>query len=742
MDKIIDKILKEVNEHIKENNNELKLFKVMLLVFYIYHGEYHKDINPANKLYKISKKDKMIIENELLKYNFVEKNIELYRLGVKFDKLMEANNRVKTGSFYTPEDLATGIVKVAISDYFKSKDEELYNLFRKDEKFEVPDLLDGEINPDKKIEIMTRAYKELCKLNVVDLSCGTGMFLLSYINLIIEIRVIIEKYNKDTGVDLSYKLVDFNVDRVYGFDIQANPLNILRLSIVDLLMRYDFLVSDNLSINCYDTLKASSKRILSNESIKDGFDIVFGNPPYIGEKGNKDLFNSIKKSKFGLKYYEGKMDYFYYFIYKGMDLLKEDGVLAYITTNYFVSADGAVSLRDYLKSNCAFLSIVNFNDLILFPSAPGQHNMIFSLKKKSNNQETTSVTVVSKEESNKDYSVLKNINQFAYNIDEIKLYDENDKIILMKDASYHEIISKIIDKSNTRIEEFISVKQGIVSGADKVSKLMLEKKLSKDLIDKHSLKKDDPIFVVESIEKINVEDIFIKSFYKNSCIDRYFTESSTDKHIIYINEEIDDFEYKYPKVFKHLTKYKEVLSARREVVNGIKPWYLLQWGRSNDVFAKERIVVPQRSIVNKFALGSKDFYGSADIYYLYINNCMGLDEDEFNCYLLGILNSKLYYFWLYNMGKRKGNLLELYSKPISQIPIYIDGGSEFYNSIIKLVRKIFTSHDALLGLEEENRQQSLIQYEIDRMIYKEYKLNDVIINKIEDLINKNIKMKI
>ncbi len=38
-------------------------------------------------------------------------------------------------------------------------------------------------------------------------------------------------------------------------------------------------------------------------------------------------------------------------------------------------------------------------------------------------------------------------------------------------------------------------------------------------------------------------------------------------------------------------------------------------------------------------------------------------------YLLALLNSKLYYTWLYYRGKRKGETLELYVTPISEIPI-------------------------------------------------------------------------
>ncbi len=38
-------------------------------------------------------------------------------------------------------------------------------------------------------------------------------------------------------------------------------------------------------------------------------------------------------------------------------------------------------------------------------------------------------------------------------------------------------------------------------------------------------------------------------------------------------------------------------------------------------------------------------------------------------YLLAILNSNLYFFWLYFRGKRKGEMLELYQQPLSEIPV-------------------------------------------------------------------------
>lgn len=45
-------------------------------------------------------------------------------------------------------------------------------------------------------------------------------------------------------------------------------------------------------------------------------------------------------------------------------------------------------------------------------------------------------------------------------------------------------------------------------------------------------------------------------------------------------------------------------------------------------------------------------------------------------YLLAVLNSRLYFQWLFHRGKRKGRMLELFQIPLSEIPIKRLGAEE------------------------------------------------------------------
>ena len=76
------------------------------------------------------------------------------------------------------------------------------------------------------------------------------------------------------------------------------------------------------------------------------FNLIIANPPYLGEKGHKDIFRHIRESALGQRFGVGKMDLFYYFFHFTLDYLDKNGVGALITTNYFITATGAKKLKD------------------------------------------------------------------------------------------------------------------------------------------------------------------------------------------------------------------------------------------------------------------------------------------------------------------------------------------------------------------------------------------------------------
>jgi len=135
------------------------------------------------------------------------------------------------------------------------------------------------------------------------------------------------------------------------------------------------------------------------------------------------------------------------------------------------------------------------------------------------------------------------------------------------------------------------------------------------------------------------------------------------------------------KLLEYISPYKERLSGRREVLKTVINWWELQWARDEKIFNGPKIIGRQRSKINKFSYSEDEFYGSADIYYLTSK------EKTINLfYILGYLNSKVFYDWFKYNGKMKGDNLELYATPLKETPIYYpkDDGDIAY--IEKLVR--------------------------------------------------------
>lgn len=112
---------------------------------------------------------------------------------------------------------------------------------------------------------------------------------------------------------------------------------------------------------------------------KGGFDIVIGNPPYIGEEGHKEIFQEVAATEFGRKYYIGKMDFWYFFTSKALHLLRRDGVLSYIAPNNWMTTAGGKNMRKHIVSEATLLQFTTFNNVMIFESA-SQQTMVFLIQ--------------------------------------------------------------------------------------------------------------------------------------------------------------------------------------------------------------------------------------------------------------------------------------------------------------------------------------------------------------------------
>lgn len=506
----------------------------------------------------------------------------------------------------------------------------------------------------------------------------------------------------------SYKLSEFLKTNFIGIDIEASAIELAKENLKKAGISY----ADNLNLKCKDYLTDFNEQ---------GFDLIIGNPPYIGEKGNRAVFSKIRATEFGQKYYEKGMDYFYFFIEKSLELLNEDGILAMITPAYWTRADSASKLREAIRARASFIDIIDFGELRAFKDAAGHHSLIFFLQKKKTAEFSYYLINETKNDLGK---ILKNI------LDDINMSPEPEISISKEKQSdfikscvssefcmtyspYFNFISKktqgIFEKikkhTKSTLGELAAINQGIVSGADRVTNKNLS--VLKEQIDNEAdmnIKIGDGIFVLnekEASEYINVCSCLV-SFYKNSDITAYSIKKPK-YFLFYSTNKMSDADKE--KAIRHLSKFEFILNKRRESMLGKLPYYHLQWPRRKEIFTGEKIVSPQRALYPSFAYSNEELYASADVYYI-----TDIKENPF--FILGYLNSSFTDFYLRHVGKKKGKYLELYQRPLSEMPV-IDISEDKKLEIAHRAQKI-TNSKICNALEI-----SQLKLEIDNIIWNE-----------------------
>lgn len=456
----------------------------------------------------------------------------------------------------------------------------------------------------------------------------------------------------------------------------------------------------------------------------DKFDIVIANPPYVGESGHKELFGPLKTTPLGKKFYLGKMDLFYFFFHLGLDSLTENGILSFISTNYYPTADGALKLRKDFFERANVIELINFNDYKIFESALGQHNLITLIQNSAtpNIEQRTKQTFVKKHggpNANELSEFLQRTNKDATyaEVDRARLFDG--KKFYIRFASGSSGVDAILDKvasSGRDLSDLCLINQGVVPGAMTFTDTLARK------FPEINAHRGDPIFIFPKgqLSKITGESAagIAVPLYKNSDIHKYITESRTDHELLYANTS----ENLPTKLMTYLEKFKPILQARREFRDGRRPWYHLHWARTPQIFHDEKIVVPYRSNSNTFGYNDIPFYGTTDMYFITKRSGNKVNLKA----LLGILNSKLIYVWLYHRGKRKGEILELFTSPLQQIPIILPANDDD-SRMTALV-------DDIINIRSGNPKADISEQEeaINKIVYKLYGLSADEIKIIEN----------
>ena len=183
--------------------------------------------------------------------------------------------------------------------------------------------------------------------------------------------------------------------------------------------------------------------------VKDGFDIVIGNPPYVSVKGiptkHKERFRRIFRSA------QGRFNLFTLMIEKGKSLLKSKGILVYIQPEGLFTNIEYRHIRKILLEEGRIQKVVLF-DKRVFEAAVDTAILVYSNSRDTNNQ----------------IQIYKNLQQFIISLEADEIKGDEYLIQVSLNENNKEIINKLEQSNAYPFGDLIEVQQGIIySGAPK-----------------------------------------------------------------------------------------------------------------------------------------------------------------------------------------------------------------------------------------------------------------------------------
>ncbi len=388
---------------------------------------------------------------------------------------------------------------------------------------------------------------------------------------------------------------------------------------------------------------------------KKGFDVVIANPPYVKEYVNRSAFDGLRSSP----YYQGKMDLWYLFACRGIDVSRKDsGVVTFIAQNNWVTSHGASKMRNKVITAAQILSLIDFGDFKIFEA--GIQTMVMMFKK---NTDLDSYSfdyrrLHGKGLELKDVASLlnkENSVKAEYLTPTITRNNFMDKTLTFSSSDIEPILEKISSKADFHLDPKKEVAQGIVCPQDYVNKSSQE-------VLGANFKVGEGIFILSDNElkalKLSKKELsLVKPFYTTDELNRWWGDVENKKWIIYTDSSFKNKKKieEYPAIKEHLGRFKKVITSDN------KP-YGLHRARDEHFFKGAKVLAARKCARPTFTYTDFDSYVTATFYVIKTERV----EQQ---YLTGLLNSKLIAFWLKHRGKMQGTNYQIDKEPIIDLPI-------------------------------------------------------------------------
>jgi tRNA1(Val) A37 N6-methylase TrmN6 len=319
----------------------------------------------------------------------------------------------------------------------------------------------------KKLDEKLKTYRQwLLGLSICDPACGSGAFLNAALDfLITEHNLLDEMSAKLLGGGLVFPDVENAIleNNLYGVDINEESVEIAKLALwLRTTKPNRKLNSLNNNIKCGNSL-ISDPEVAGDKAFdwerefpqvfeKGGVDVVIGNPPYvpteyIAQKDKIYLENNYKSAF-------GRINLYPVFYEKGLLILREWGVLGFITPYTIIKNQYYKEARKYIIENSTIMELIDFKGIVVFQDAAVDSIILLLQKEQKENYLFKQITEIKNFES-------RIYTEDFYNIDEVKIKEDLSMLL-----SKNDYIAEKAKENSLPLSEIINFNQGIITGGN------------------------------------------------------------------------------------------------------------------------------------------------------------------------------------------------------------------------------------------------------------------------------------
>jgi len=374
-----------------------------------------------------------------------------------------------------------------------------------------------------------------------------------------------------------------------------------------------------------------------------GFDAVVGNPPYLRERNAKAVFDRIATTPLGQRWRQARMDLWYYFLHRGLDLLRPEGRLAFIVNSYWTGSAGARRLIERLERETTIERVTLLGNARIFRNVAGRH-LILQIQKARHSKPCRIV----------DCSNGTGPSANVFHLPQRSLFVGGTLVLRARSewiASLQELPS---------LDTAFDVRQGMAENPAKISH-----QAARTFSGPYRAREGVFVLTREEVDRLALsepEQQLLRPYYANTDLGRYRIPTRSSHYVLYLTRttapNLDD----YPAIEAHLKRFRPILERRRECRRGKIRWWHLHWPREERIFAGPSILGLQMGAVPQFVWAPEPAYVGFSVNLILHRTGLPLPV------LTGILNSKLANEWFQTFAKRRGIHLDISGTLLRRFP--------------------------------------------------------------------------